>query len=160
MKRTVLTVCLVLLLLAGGATALAAVGTAENPLVTLSYLANTFTEKILSQTEGKITAKQDAYEQKLENKLQGSGSAAYAVVSVSKGQTLTGQAGCEILLREGSAVCVNSASPGLLDTTTGGTLESGQALSRNHLYLLSTDNGGVKATANVTLLVRGGYTIT
>ncbi len=159
MKRTVLTVCLVLLLLAGGATALAAVGTAENPLVTLSYLTNTFTQKILAQTEGKITAKQDAYEQKLESKLQGSGSASYSVVSLAKGQTLTGQAGCEVLLRDGTAVCISAAS-GFLDTTTGGTLEGGQALSRNHLYLLSADTSGVKATSGVKLMVRGGYRIT
>lgn len=161
MKRTILTVCLTGLLLAGGVTALASVGTAENPLVTLSYLANTFTQRILSQTESKIASTQDTYERKLENKLQnqGGGSTAYSVVSLSKGQALTGKSGCEVMLRGGTAVCVSSTSSALVDTTSGGTLEGGQALDRNHLYLVAADSSGIKATTDIKLMVRGSYSI-
>ena len=40
------------------------------------------------------------------------------------------------------------------------TLESGKALVKNHLYMMTISDRGVRATAaTVKLLVRGGYTI-
>lgn len=60
------------------------------------------------------------------------------------------------MLRVGAAVCVASSSPGLIDETTAGTLNNGGALAQNHLYMMTIEGRGVKATAATTkLLVRG-----
>ena len=64
------------------------------------------------------------------------------------------------MLRVGTANCVSPSSPGLIDETDASILESGKALTKNHLYMMTIDERGVKATAATTkLLVRGGYTI-
>ena len=82
------------------------------------------------------------------------------MVTLSNGQTLTGQIGCEVMLRVGSAVCVSSSAPGLIDETAASTLNNGGGLVQNHLYMMTIENRGVKATAATTkLLVRGSYTI-
>ena len=86
-------------------------------------------------------------------------SSVFALVKLSSGQTLTAKVGCEILLRIGTATCVSSGTPGLIDMTTGGDLAGGKPLEKNHLYLCTVDGRGVKATSNVTALVRGPYTV-
>ena len=165
--KKILAALLAVLILAGGVSALAAAGGSDNPLVTLSYLTDTFTKSILNQTQSKINSAQSTYEAKLDAKLAGidtsgggSGAAAYSVVSLSTGQTLTGRVGCEIMLRVGTASCVSDSSPGLIDTTTGGTLENGGSLVKNHLYLVTIDTRSIRATSAVKVLVRGPYSIT
>ena len=87
-------------------------------------------------------------------------SSTFARVDLKAGQTLNTAIGCEVLLRLGNATCVSSGSPGLIDMTTGGEIASGKALEKNHLYLCTVDGGrGVKAVGNVTVFVRGSYTI-
>ena len=84
----------------------------------------------------------------------------FSVVTLSKGQVLTGDIGCEVMLRVGSATCVAASTPGLVDETSGSTLSGGGALAANHLYMMTVENRGVKAGADtVKLLVRGTYTI-
>ena len=81
-------------------------------------------------------------------------------MTLSSGQVLKGDIGCEVMLRVGSAVCVSPSSPGLIDETSAGTLNNSGALAQNHLYMMTIENRGVKATAATTkLLVRGTYTI-
>lgn len=133
----------------------AAAGSSDDPLVTLSYLNDTYLNTVLSKVDSKIAARNTAL-----GIQSASGTASsFALVSLEKGKTLTGDLGCEVLLRVGSGVCVAAASPGLIDETTAGTLGGGAALVQNHLYMMTVDNRGVKATAAAKLLVRGGYTI-
>jgi len=166
-KKKGIAAVLAALLLTAGLTALAAAGTSDNPLVTLSYLTGTFTDTVLSKTQSAIASAQSTYESKLDDKisaLQGSSgggtSSAFTVVSLSKDQVLTGSVGCEVMLRVGTAVCISDSTPGLIDTTTGGTLESSGSLVKNHLYMITMNQRGVKATAaSVKILARGPYTI-
>ena len=79
-------------------------------------------------------------------------------MTLSAGQTLYGEAGCEVLLRSGAASCAAASAPGLVDATAGGTLSGGASLQKNHLYLM-TDSRAVTAASGAALLVRGGYTI-
>lgn len=128
-------------------------GTEDDPLVTLSYLKETFLTDIMKKVDEKIAARTGQ---------TGGGDAAstFAVVTLSKGQTLTGDIGCEVLLRVGTAVCVSPSSPGLIDETSASTLNSNGALVQNHLYMMTIEGRGVKATAATTkLLVRGTYSI-
>ena len=124
--------CLVTLTLVGVAFAAGQQGSQSDPLVTLSYLTQKATPSILSQVDGKLTAREaelkkqlsavvEGYVKEVEDKLetsgggssvQPSGGASYQVVNLSAGQTITGGAACEFLLRSGTATCVSDTSPG------------------------------------------------
>lgn len=141
-------------------TALAAeAGSAQDPLVTLSYLNETFMNTIMARVDEKIAARTG----QLGGQAAGAGSstaAVFTVVTLSNGQTLTGDVGCEVMLRVGAAVCVAPSAPGLIDETTAGTLNNGGALVQNHLYMMTIENRAVRAAAATTkLLVRGSYTV-
>lgn len=161
-------------LLVVGVMAAGTAGTQSDPLVTLSYLNDTFMDQLL----GKVDEKLDARDKELSDKLaaqlaadtkspdkRGGGDASgtgdvFTVVTLSNGQTLLCDVGCEVMLRVGTASCVASSTPGLVDETGGTTVNNGAALVTNHLYMATIDERGVKATAaTVKLLVRGGYTI-
>ena len=138
-------------------------GSTGDPLVTLSYLNETFLGNILSAVDQKIAARNSQIVQQLGGSVSTGGTSTastFTVVTLSNGQTLTGQIGCEVMLRVGSAVCVSSSAPSLIDETAASTLNNGGGLVQNHLYMMTIENRGVKATAATTkLLVRGSYTI-
>ena len=131
-------------------------GSRTDPLISLSYLTDQFTPSILQQVDEKIAARNA----QLTGQSSGTSSAVFQVVTLSSGQTLTGDIGCEVMLRVGTATCVAPSTPGLIDETTAGTLNHGGSLVQNHLYMMTIEGRGVKATAATTkLLVRGTYTI-
>lgn len=128
-------------------------GSATDPLITLSYLNETFMGQIMDRVDQKIAQRNSGLGQ------SGAGME-FSVVTLSKGQVLTGDIGCEVMLRVGSATCVAASTPGLVDETSGSTLSGGGGLAANHLYMMTVENRGVKAGADtVKLLVRGTYTI-
>ena len=155
-------------------------GTSSDPLVTLSYLNEKFLPELLAQAEEKIAAHKETASQelsaqvnadiaRLEEKygtpVEDEGASAdtvdsFVVVTMTNGQVLYGDIGCEVMLRVGSATVVSPSSPGLIDTTSATTLDHGKALTKNHLYMLTISDRGVKATAATTkLLVRGTYEV-
>ncbi len=165
-------------LLTGGLllTAAATQGSAENPLVTLGYLNDTFLPQLTAQIEAKAVERDKVLESKFQKKLdelaarmgqnpgqgtvgQTGSSAQFTEVSLTAGQTLTLSGGGELLLRSGKAVCLAPAAPGLVDTTAGTDLGSGEVLAPNHLYLVTGDGHGLTARESVLLLVRGAYQI-
>ena len=135
-------------------------GSDQDPLVTLSYLNETFMDQLMKKVDEKIAARNS---QLLQQSGGGTGSASsveFQVVTLSKGQTLTGDIGCEVMLRIGTASCVSPSNPGLIDESAAVTLNNSGALVTNHLYMMTIEGRGVKATSGtVKLLVRGGYTI-
>lgn len=162
-KKKIRTILCVLLAAAGltavGAMASGGAGSQSDPLVTLSYLTETFTGQVMEKVDALIAQRnaQLAQEPGGGPALPGE-SAAYAAVTLAAGQTLFGNAGCEVLLRSGAAVCAASSSPGLVDATAGSSLDGGAALLTNHLYLM-TDSRAVTTASGATLLVRGSYLI-
>ena len=181
MKRTRLRTALCLLLagtvLAAFVALAADAGSQGDPLVTLSYLNETFLGQILDKVDEKLTDRNKTLQQELEQEISqaerellgqlgsntgsntGGTAASYVAVTLASGQTLYGSTGCEVMLRSGSASCVSPGStPGLLDTTTGGSINNGASLTKDHLYMMPADRA-VKASGEVTLLVRGDYTI-
>ena len=125
-------------------TAAAEAGSSDDPLVTLSYLNETFMDSIMERVDQKIA----------------SAASNFTVVTLTSGQVLTGDIGCEVMLRVGTAVCVSPSSPGLIDETAATALNNGSALVQNHLYMMTIEGRGVRATAGTTkLLVRGSYTV-
>ena len=150
----------------GAAAALAAGGGSQSdPLVTLSYLTQTVQPDILRQVEERANTRQadlmTQFEHRLDQ-LQGGtgGSAAYTLVTLSSGDRLELEVGCELMLRVGSAAVNSATEPALIDMTTGGTLANAGSLVQNHLYMATIPDRTVTASAGtVKLLVRGGYSI-
>ena len=138
-------------------------GSSQDPLVTLSYLNDTFLGQIMEQVDAKIAQRNSQIVQELGGQISSGGTATastFTVVTLSSGQTLTGDIGCEVMLRVGTAACVSPSTPGLIDESAGSTLSNGGALVQNHLYMMTVEGRGVRATAATTkLLVRGSYTI-
>ena len=79
----------------------------------------------------------------------------FRAVTVPAGKQLILSVGSELVLQAGTGKCISS----LLDTTTGAVVTSGSSVSAFHLYLASAQGSGVKASAQVTALVRGTYQI-
>lgn len=161
MRLGIMVLCLVLAvaLIAGTSLVVASYGSESDPLVTLSYLEDVFGVNLLKKVETLIGQREEALKNKIESALGSGGSATYAVVSLESGQVLKGEVGTEIMLRIGSAVCSADGSPGLIDTTDGSSIDNGSALKTNHLYMVTIEGRGVKATNSVKVIVRGDYTI-
>ena len=86
-------------------------------------------------------------------------SSLFQTVRFTNGTTVTGTVGTEILWRIGTATCVASGNPGLIDVTTGEAIASGDQLRANHLYIISMAEGrGFKCTSDVVILIKGPYT--
>lgn len=160
-------------------TAAGGAGSESDPLVTLSYLNETFLPQLLGKVDERLEARDKELSSKLDEQVKKDAAAlaeqygantgatgesdksdTFTVITLSSGETLYGAVGCEVMLRVGTANCVSPSSPGLIDETDASILESGKALTKNHLYMMTIDERGVKATAATTkLLVRGGYSI-
>lgn len=154
-------------------------GSESDPLVTLSYLNETFLAQVLGKVDEQLETRDKELAEKLDEQVKkdaaalaeqygagtGTGGSSekantFTVVTLSSGETLYGEIGCEVMLRVGTANCVSPSSPGLIDETDASILEGGKALTKNHLYMMTIDERGVKATAATTkLLVRGGYRV-
>lgn len=86
--------------------------------------------------------------------------AAFEVVKLEAGQSLTAGAGAEIILRSGTASAIGSSSGGVADVTEGSDLATGAAVSKNHLLLIPADDGrGIKCASLCYVMVKGGYTV-
>lgn len=151
--------------LCAGAALAAGGGSQSDPLVTLSYLTQTVQPDILRQVEERANTRQadlmTQFEHRLDQ-LQGGtgGSATYTLVTLSSGDRLELEVGCELMLRVGSAAVNSATEPALIDMTTGGTLANAGSLVQNHLYMATIPDRTVTASAGtVKLLVRGGYSI-
>ena len=151
--------------LCAGAALAAGGGSQSDPLVTLSYLTQTVQPDILRHVDERANTRQadlmTQFEHRLDQ-LQGGtgGSAAYTLVTLSSGDRLELEVGCELMLRVGSAAVNSATEPALIDMTTGGTLANAGSLVQNHLYMATIPDRTLTASAGtVKLLVRGGYSI-
>jgi hypothetical protein len=140
-------------------------GSANDPLITLSYLNTTFSRQVQTMVDQTVSQRKAEMEDALEKILAQGGSAAgtgnvFTVVTLSQGQSLVGEVGCEVMLRIGTATCGASDSVGLIDTTSGANLANGRPLATNHLYMVTISPRTVTATSGtVKVLARGPYTI-
>ena len=152
-KIALAAVCVCFLLTAAYA---ATAGGAGDPLITKSYLDGPFLEQVRSLVDQAI----DERKAELEDVLDQGGGNVFKVVTLSKGQVLEGDVGCEVMLRIGAAQCGTTDSVGLIDTTDGTILTNGKALVTNHLYMITISTRTVTATSGtVKVLARGPYTI-
>lgn len=143
-------------------------GSQSDPLITLSYITDVFTGQITEKLNQQIDTKVSELKSELEASVaelerlyaEQDDSRKFELVTLSEGQVLTGSVGTELMLRVGTAQCHASASPGLIDYTSAGILENGGSLEKNHMYMITIEGRGIKATSsNVMVLVRGEHAI-
>ena len=173
LKRRALPALLALTLLLSTGAVLASGGDKKDPLVTLSYLEEVVIPEILSKLtkETKTVDKQlksdladqiDEYEEEMKALVSGTnvGSETYVLVTLTKGQTMALEVGCEMMLRVGTVTVNAATNPALIDVTTGGSVNGGASLVKNHLYMSTIPDRTLTPTADtVKLLVRGGYSV-
>ena len=153
---------LALTALIGAAAYAAGAGTSTDPLVTVSYLENTFTPSITSSVNSQISSARSSLDDSLaarvrafESNLSSAQTPAaaaeteYVSHTLSSGQTLDVTPGTEILFLSGKA----TAAAALTDTTAGTSVSSGGALSAYHLYL-ATGTGTITAAGEAAMLVK------
>ncbi len=147
-------------------------GTKTDPLITLSYLTNQLKPQIMSDVSADISAAEASIQPAIDAKIDDfkaeldglSGgetfeSAGFTLVTLSNGQTASCGVGTELLLRIGTATATGS-TPAMVDSTSGTTLSAGDALEKNHMYMVTIQGNGFTATAGtVKILIRGAYTI-
>ncbi len=83
----------------------------------------------------------------------------WKVVKLEKGKQMTFSIGAEILLRIGTANCVSSGNPGLINLSSATELPNGGALVKNNLYIVTVEGRGIKAASDATVVVNGKYTV-
>ena len=156
-----------------GATLLAyaSPGTQTDPFITMSYLTNIFRPQVMSDVDKAAQELTDDFNEQiaeLEAQLEASRNSAvpastaadrFSVITLSRGQQMTCSVGTEIMLRIGTATG-SGAAPALVDYTDGDAISSGTELAANHMYLVTIEGNGIRATADtVRVLVRGVYKI-
>jgi len=183
-------VALALLLLFGGLTvSRATAGTATDPVITLGYanqkINNTSNEGIKAawkpfsdRVKSKMTAKKDKAMMKVDSKTlldnaasrylehangaRSGKSAKHIILTLKKGDTVTGGAGTSLILRSGNASAVGAAGRVLINVTKGAEVKPGAAVSRNQNYLLlGADGSGIAITSDTAdVAVSGGWRVT
>jgi len=132
------------------AVALAAPGTNDDPVVSLSYV------------EQRLTQVQDDLNSKI-NDLQNAPAVAassFTVIEVQQGQKLIAAEGTEMILRQGSATIFATKKGGIANTTTGVDLQDGVAAPANSLLICPLADGrGLKANTYLLVMVKGKYTL-
>ena len=137
-------------------------GSAEDPLVTRSYVVRLISELTGLQGGTLTTQQMDTIVNEVVQRLGASGAAGdvFTPVHIYSGQTLFGNEGTELILRSGSAIVQAAGADGLANVTTGIDQAGGEAIERNHLLIVPrTDGRGVHATSDVWILVKGSFII-
>ncbi len=155
-KWQIVVLVLAIVVTAAGLGAYAATnyGGQTDPLVASSYLSGVLEPSLRADFDSQIAAAMEKLERSFQEELA-SATGTFEVVTLKSGQTFSGGSGCEILFRSGTAVSVGS----LIDVSTGNSVAAGVALAANHLYMASDAESGLKASADVTLLARGTYSV-
>ena len=140
-----------------------------DPLVTLSYLEKVYTDYISDLLRQDMEAQAQAIEADLEQRIaaleeasreaRAVSASTYQLVTLEAGQTLLGGRGVELILRIGEAAVTARNSPGLVDLTSAGSLEDGQSLEKNHLYMITVPDNGIRASGHAVLMVRGEHVV-
>ncbi len=131
---------------------LAEPGGNDDPLISKSYIENVLMPSIKQYVESRIAEV---------NSGASSGKAeTFKVVEVKKGQQLICSAGTELILRMGTATIIATEKGGIADTTAGFDLANNAPMPANHLLIVPVADGrGIKATVDVLVMVKGGYTL-
>lgn len=139
---------------------LAEPGASDDPLISKSYIENQLMPQIKQYIESRLAEVGGN-----NNNNNSSGTAAvtadkFNVVNASAGQQIICSAGTELILRMGSASVIATEKGGIADTTDGFDLADGAFMPSNHLLIVPVSDGrGVRATTDIIVMIKGGYTV-
>lgn len=92
--------------------------------------------------------------------MAGGGEEKYTVISLSAGEMLVCEAGCEFIIRMGSGKIMASSKGGICDATAGVDLANGTVTPSNHLLIVPVSDGrGVVANNDMLVMIKGDYEI-
>lgn len=154
-------------------------GTADDPVVTKSYVDQKIAQAIkgegtASSTSSKATSSTapatNATSNTTASGASGAGKTstpeqteALKVVDVKPGQKLIAKAGSEFILRNGYAVVYSMDASGAIDITSGTEIVHNQAVEKNHLLSFPREGRGIQVKEGqkfgLVVMVRGGYTV-
>ncbi|WP_225999697.1 hypothetical protein [Paenibacillus sp. BJ-4] len=153
-------------------------GTADDPVVTKSYVDQKIAQAIkggASASSTKTTTSAvpatSATSNATTSGASSTGKASTAVeqteelkvVDVKPGQKLIAKAGAEFILRNGYAVAYSMDASGAIDITSGTEIVHNQAVEKNHLLSFPREGRGIQVKEGqkfgLVVMVRGGYTV-
>jgi hypothetical protein len=137
------------------ATAASIYGTREDPLVSLSYINDRLTPDILSQVSAEIHTRASQLQTAIDNASEQVTN--FTLINVSAGQRLNLTSGAEFILRSGNATCVTGSE--MINVTSGSSIYQNDSIAANNLYMASASGDGFYASNDVSVMVRGSYTI-
>lgn len=133
--------------LISGTVVLAEPGDTDDPVVTKSYIVNVVVPQLKAYVEERLGGgSADSY------------SDTFSVVNVNPGQTVIFDSGSQFILRKGNGVIIGTEQGGISDTTYGYDLPDGTEMPSNHMLVVPRSDGrGFKASNDVIIMVKGGY---
>lgn len=120
-----------------------AVGSDDDPLISLSYITNVVMPYI-------------------DNAVSSASGSSFSVVEVPDGKSIRAGEGTELILRsgDGTVVLSKSAAGGFTDVTDGRDIANGEiVLANHHLICPRSDGRSIKAKGTVYMMVKGSYEI-
>ncbi len=156
----------------GGLSAAATGGDQNDPLVTLSYLTQVVTPELMQKVDEQVAANEQALAGKLDAAIneyseemkqvlsQGGGeSSSYVPVVLEAGQSMMVEAGSELLMRSGTVKIASGTFPVLVNATSGNSLDVGEGLNNNNLYVAPMEGVVVTAFETSVIMVHGMYAV-
>ncbi|MDP1510249.1 hypothetical protein L8C07_06880 [Paenibacillus sp. CMAA1739] len=153
-------------------------GTADDPVVTKSYVDQKIAQAVKggvssSSTNSKTASSTAQATNTTTSTSSGTSNAAKSstteqtealkVVDVKPGQKLIAKAGAEFILRNGNAVVYSMDASGAIDITSGTEIVHNQAVEKNHLLSFPREGRGIQVKEGqkygLVVMVRGGYTV-
>ncbi|MGZ0043331.1 hypothetical protein [Paenibacillus ottowii] len=153
-------------------------GTADDPVVTKSYVDQKIAQAVKggvssSSTSSKTASSTAPATNTTSSTSSGTSNAAKSstveqtealkVVDVKPGQKLIAKAGAEFILRNGNAVVYSMDASGAIDITSGTEIVHNQAVEKNHLLSFPREGRGIQVKEGqkfgLVVMVRGGYTV-
>ncbi|USB32858.1 hypothetical protein [Paenibacillus sp. YPG26] len=138
-------------------------GTADDPVVTKSYVDQQIQKVLGSGSGGGSTTTPSTGSGTGTSTGGSSASEGIEVVTLKPGQTLIAKAGAEFIVRGGKAVIYSTDANGVADLTDGKDVANGGAAVTNHLLSFPREGRGIQVAdgqkMSVTVMVRGGYVI-
>lgn len=123
-------------------------GSADDPLVTLSYVNSV----LIPQLKGYVD-NHGGVQAAITNGV-------YNVVNVSRGQLVVGGQSCHMILRAGTASAIGGVGGGIADITAGQDLNTGAPVPANHELIYPLDDGrAIKMETDGVIMVKGIYSI-
>ncbi len=137
-------------------------GSADDPLISLSYITDTLLPEIYGKVDEKIDAKIKEINTSADETQSQSTNLSYVPLQMNKGQKVEAVSGSiEVLLRRGTFKAVDPLGDHLINMTDGTEAGEGETLTLQNLYVIARPDGrAILADADYSwIMVRGDYKI-